>query len=73
MPINVYINKTNNETTVNTIRRFTRKVQESGVLRYAKSLNYYTRPLSGALKKKRRLKAIAKKAEKQRLYKLGKI
>jgi ribosomal protein S21 len=73
MPLNVHIVKNGNETSINTIRRFTRKVQESGVLRYAKSLNYYARPLSGALKKKRRLKAIAKKAEKHRLYKLGKI
>jgi ribosomal protein S21 len=73
MPVNVYVQKNTNESGVNLLRRFTKRVQGSGLIKHAKKLNYYNRPLSEALKKKKRLKTVAKKIEKERLYKLGKI
>lgn len=53
------------------LRRFTRKVQQSGVLAEAKSGQYFEKPLS---KRDRRSKAIvrrARKADKIKKLKLG--
>ena len=54
------------------IRRFTRKVQQSGVLAEVKQIQYFEKPLS---KRERRKKAIvrrARKADKLKSIKLGK-
>ena len=54
------------------LRRFTRKVQQSGVLAEVKMIQYFEKPLS---KRERRRKAIvrrARKADKMTALKLGK-
>lgn len=64
--------KDNRESVENLLRRFTRKVQQSGVLAEAKSGQYFEKPLS---KRDRRSKAIvrrARKADKAKKLKLGK-
>ena len=63
----------NNETSANVIRRFTRKIRQSGNLIKARSLRYATRPKSAFLKKKEALKKIKKANLRQRLWKLGKL
>lgn len=63
--------KDSRESVENLLRRFSRKVQQSGVLSAAKSAQYFEKPLS---KRDRRAKAIvrrARKAEKVKKLKLG--
>jgi ribosomal protein S21 len=63
--------KDNKESVENLLRRFTRKVQQSGVLSTAKSGQYHEKPES---KRDRRLKAIVRrqrKADKIKKLKLG--
>ncbi len=71
--IQVEVTKNNNETTSSVIRRFTKRVQESGIIKRAKSLRYSERTKSGYVKKKKALKRLAKRSETERLRRLGKI
>jgi len=64
--------KDSRESVENLLRRFGRKVQQSGVLANAKSAQYFEKPMS---KRDRRMKAIVRrqrKAEKIKKLKLGK-
>jgi ribosomal protein S21 len=59
------------EPTENLIRRFTRKVQQSGVVAIAKQAQHFEKPLS---KRDRRIKAIVRqerKVEKLKKIRLG--
>ena len=63
--------KDSKESIENVLRRFTRKVQQSGVVTRVKSVQYFEKPLS---KRDRRQKAIvrrARKADKVKKMKLG--
>jgi len=63
--------KDSKESLENLLRRFTRKVQQSGVIMAAKQAKYFEKPLS---KPERRQKAIvrrARKADKARKAKFG--
>lgn len=71
--INVNIEKAQNESDLSTLKRFTRKVQESGVLPRVRSLRYAERTKSPYVKKKNKLKAIARKNDIEKLIKLGKM
>ncbi|MCH7597818.1 30S ribosomal protein S21 [Patescibacteria group bacterium] len=73
MTVNIQVNKQNNENTVGIIRRFTKRVQGSGILRRARSVRYFDRPLSKLLRKRKALKSISKKEILEELIKLGKI
>lgn len=70
---NVEVVKNQNEANINLIRRFTKRVQGSGVLKHARKLRFYKRQESGLKKKGRALKRIVKQKERERLKKLGKI
>ena len=72
--INVEIvKKNNNENDMNMIRRFTKRVRNSGILPRVRSIRYNNRKMSKFLKKKETLQGIAKKEEIKRLIKLGKL
>ncbi len=71
--INVEVQKNNNETPVNVLRRFTKRVQGSGVLNRVRSLRYSERIASKYVRKKRTLKSLRRKTERDRLVRLGKI
>lgn len=71
--INVNIEKAQNESDLSTLKRFTRKVQESGVLPRVRSLRYAERTKSPYVKKKNKLKAITRKTDIEKLIKLGKM
>lgn len=73
MAINVEIKKNKNENNLNVLKRFTRRVQESGVLPKVRSLRYLERPLSSTVRKKKRLISLAKKEKFEQLVKLGKV
>lgn len=63
--------KDGNEANENLVRRFNRKVQQSGVVAKVKGLQYFEKPIS---KTERRRKAIvrkARKAEKTKRIRLG--
>jgi ribosomal protein S21 len=53
--------KDSKESTENMLRRFTRKVQQSGVIAVAKQVQHFEKPIS---KRDRRLKAIVRRARK---------
>lgn len=73
MAINVEIKKKNNENNLSMLKRFNRKVQESGVINKLKSKRYAERHPSDFTKKKNKLKALDKKTKFEELYKLGKL
>lgn len=58
---------------MNTIRRFTKRVQGSGVLRRARAIRYFKRGQSKYVKKSQALNRIKKRETFERLVKLGKI
>lgn len=70
--VSVQVNKNNNESNMNMIRRFSRKVQETGMIQIVKGKRYNARPLSKLAIKNGRLKYIAKKKMQEKLYKMGK-
>ena len=71
--INVEINKTGNENNATILRKFTRKVQEAGVLNRVRSLRYAKRNESSYVRKKKTLKSIRRKEEIEKMIKLGKL
>jgi len=70
--INVEIAKNPNENTSGLIRRFTRRMQGSGVVGRIKSIRYNERQLSNTIRKKKTIKRIVKTAEFEKMKKLGK-
>lgn len=71
--INVEVTKNANENNLGIIRRFTKKVQGSGILPKVRSLRYAQRDLSVYKVKKNTLKNLKKKAEIMELIKMGKM
>lgn len=71
--IRIEVVRESNESNSSVLRRFSKRVQGSGVVRKAKSLKSLERPLSTYKRKKRALKRIARRTEVEYLKKLGKI
>lgn len=59
------------EANENLIRRFSRKVQQSGVLARAKGLQYFTKPISKIERRKKAIIRRARKADKLKRIRLG--
>lgn len=72
MAINVAVEKNNNESSANVIRRFQKRVQNSGIVRRLRDERYHKRVKSENVRRTTRLKKLASKTEYDRLYKLGK-
>jgi ribosomal protein S21 len=72
MATNIEVSKTGNENNGTLLKRFTKKMQEAGVLPRVRSIRYNERVLSTFKVKKARLKSISRKAEIEKLIKLGK-
>jgi ribosomal protein S21 len=70
---NVKVEKQPNENSTSVIRRFTKRVQQSGVLHRAKNLRYAQRDTSKQMKKRQTLKSLRRKEEREELIKLGKL
>ena len=73
MATNVQVEKHQNESTSNVIRRFTKRVQGAGIIPKVRSGRYHDRVKSGNVKRVARLKKLAKKETYEKLLKLGKI
>jgi len=69
----IEIKKNKNESTINLIRRFTKKVQGSGILKRVRQLQFRNRPKSELRKKKEAIKRAKTKKRMDYLRKLGKI
>jgi small subunit ribosomal protein S21 len=63
--------KDSNEANENLIRRFNRKVQQSGVLSQVKALQYFEKPISKTDRRKRAILRKARKADKLMRMRLG--
>lgn len=71
--INAEVTRAGNENNLNLIRRFTKKVQGSGVLSRVRSIRYSTRKQSPYVKQKKTLKVLKRREEVAELIKMGKM
>jgi ribosomal protein S21 len=69
----IEVRKSENESSVGLIKRFTKKIKESGVLILARKLRFRDRPKSNLRKKKEAIKRAQNKKKMDYLRKLGKI
>ncbi len=73
MSVQAEVTKNDNESAVNLIRRFTKRVQGAGLLTRMRARRYNTRIKSGNVRRKQTLKVIKRREEVQELIKLGKM
>lgn len=73
MAINVEVTKNGNDNNLGIIRKFTKRVQGSGILMRLRGRRYSTRKASEYTKKKMTLKKIAKVAKIKEMIKMGKM
>ena len=69
----IEVKKNTNENNMNLVRRFSRKVQESGIIQKVKSKRYSERAESKVKIKAATLKRIARRKKQEKLFKLGKV
>jgi len=55
------------------LRRFTRRVQTSGLLKEARKTRFYAKPATKIKKRESALRRLSKRRERNRLEKLGKL
>lgn len=73
MAVNAEVTKTGAENALSTIRKFSRRVQGTGLVKTVRAGRYFARDTSKIVKKKRALKLIKRQAEYKQLVKEGKI
>lgn len=69
----VEVRRRENETTGSMLRRFTRRVQQSGILIRARKMKFYDPKPTKRVVRARALRRIEVLKEKERLEKLGKV
>ena len=70
--MSIQIKKQSRESSQNLVRRFSRRIQQSGVLRRARNIRFTKRAKSAQLKKRTALRKEELKKEYELLRKLGK-
>jgi ribosomal protein S21 len=73
MTLNVQVEKNQNESSANVIRRFTKRMQSSGVIQRMRGERYHSREKSENVQQAARLKKLTKKVTYEKLLKLGKV
>ncbi len=73
MSINAEVTKVGSESAIAVIRKFSRRVQGTGLIKNARKTRYYERNASKSVQKKRALKLIKRKADFKQLIKEGKV
>ena len=73
MATNVEVKKNPNDSSSNLIRRFTKRVQASGIIKKMRDRRYYSRVKSRNVQHTARLKKLLGKDKYEQLVKLGKI
>jgi ribosomal protein S21 len=71
--VNVEVKKNASENSLSLIRRFQKRVQESGVLPRVRSLRYSDRPLSVLKTKRAKLKKLDNLAKYELAKRMGKV
>lgn len=71
--VQVEVTKTGTENVLSTIRKFTRRVQGTGLIRAVRNNRYYKRDTSKSVQKKSALKRIKRRDDFQQLLKEGKV
>jgi len=69
----IEVRKNPNENNGSVLRRFSRRIQESGIIRHVKGSRYNIRKESKLKAKKSALKKIERRKEIEKLRKLGKM
>ncbi len=72
MAINAEVMKTGSESTLSVIRKFSRKVQGTGLIKGSRKTRYYARTKSKTVRKKGALKLLKRRADFKQLVKEGK-
>lgn len=73
MATNVEVKKNNQESTANLIRRFTKRIQGSGVLPRLRKGRYFAREKSPLVHRARKLIKLGNKEKYETMLKLGQI
>lgn len=73
MAVNVHVERNNNESSANVIRRFTKRVQGAGIIPKMRSGRYFSRTKSRNVQREARLKKLERKEKYETLVKLGKV
>ncbi|MBP6881190.1 MAG: 30S ribosomal protein S21 [Candidatus Pacebacteria bacterium] len=73
MATNVEVEKNNNESSANVIRRFTKRVQGAGIVPKVRGGRYYERVKSRNIQRTSKLKKLVKREVYEKLVKLGKV
>ena len=73
MSINAEVQKSGSENALSVIRKFSRRVQSTGLVKQVRNRRYFARDTSKIVKKKRALKMLKRRAEYRQLVKEGKI
>jgi ribosomal protein S21 len=73
MATNVEVEKNNNESSANIIRRFTKRVQGAGIIPKVRNGRYFSRVKSRNVQRTAKLKKIIKRDVYEKLVKLGKV
>lgn len=71
--IRIEVRRNNNETSASLIRRFTKRIQGSGILRAARGRRYHEREKSEYVERKFTLQRIERTKNYEAMKKLGKI
>ncbi len=69
----IEVKKNQNENNASLLRRFSRRVQESGIIHKVKAKRYNERDQSKLSQKETALRRLARRKENEKLRKLGKI
>lgn len=73
MATNAEVHKNDNENAINLIRRFSKRVQGTGLIQRTRKNRYHSRQKSKLVTRKGALKRLARREEVQELIKLGKM
>ena len=71
--VNAEVSKSGNESPLAVIRKFSRRVQGTGLIQLTRKRRYFERPASRAVAKKRALKRLKRGQELRQLVKEGKL
>ena len=71
--VNVEVTKNPGENTLSLLRKFSRRVQGTGIVKNSRTIRYHARPLSKAVGKKKALKRIKYTANYFKMLKEGKV
>jgi len=71
--INIEIIGDENESGTNILRRFSKRVRSSGVIKKVRAIRYKNRDASKFTRKKQALRSLKRRTEMERLIKLGKL